>query len=158
MKFTIELDNQTKRDPYHTIAEFRRFRLCPNISKFQASGKYDRFQQIIDWFGEGEDGNGCLVFDECHKAKNSGHTAGAGKKSSSDNGSQTAKAVREMQEMCPEARVLYCSATGVSEIGNMAYMERMGFWGPSTPFKDAETFIKKLQDQVEVFLRCSRLR
>jgi len=146
-----ELDNQTKATGLSR--DFQEGILFTTYSTLvSATGKYDRFQQIIDWFGEGEDGNGCLVFDECHKAKNSGHTAGAGKKSSSDNGSQTAKAVREMQEMCPEARVLYCSATGVSEIGNMAYMERMGFWGPSTPFKDAETFIKKLQDRGVGFL------
>ena len=148
-----ELDNETKATGLSR--DFQEGILFTTYSMLvSSSGKYDRFEQIIDWFGEGEDGNGCLIFDECHKAKNSGHTSGgAGKKSSnSDNGSLTAKAVREIQERCPEARVLYCSATGVSEIGNMAYMERMGFWGPSTPFKDADAFIKKLQDRGVGFL------
>ena len=38
----------------------------------------------------------------------------------------------------PQARVIYCSATGVSEIRNMAYASRLGLWGPSTSF---ETFV-----------------
>lgn len=33
----------------------------------------------------------------------------------------------ELQARLPNARVLYCSATGVSEVGNMAYMSRMGW-------------------------------
>ena len=28
------------------------------------------------------------------------------------------------------------SATGVSEVGNMAYMTRLGLWGPGSAFKD----------------------
>jgi hypothetical protein len=42
--------------------------------------------------------------------------------------------VIELQQMLPMARVVYCSATGVSEVGNMAYMTRMGLWGAGTPF------------------------
>lgn len=35
--------------------------------------------------------------------------------------------------MLPRARVVYCSATGVSEVGNMAYMTRLGLWGSGRP-------------------------
>ena len=49
--------------------------------------------------------------------------------------------VIELQNRCPDARVVYCSATGISEIGNMAYMQRLGFWGAGTPFADADRFI-----------------
>jgi hypothetical protein len=31
----------------------------------------------------------------------------------------------------------------VSEIGNMAYMERMGFWGTGMPFVDCEGFLDR---------------
>jgi hypothetical protein len=113
------------------------------------NGALNRFEQIIDWFGEGEDGTGCLVFDECHKAKNSGKTEGASK---NDQGSQTAKNVREIQVRCPDARVLYCSATGISEIGNMAYLERCGFWGEKMSFKTADQFIAKLKSRGVGFL------
>ncbi|EFJ50138.1 hypothetical protein VOLCADRAFT_58526, partial [Volvox carteri f. nagariensis] len=50
-------------------------------------------------------------------------------------------AVIALQERLPRARVLYCSATGVSEVGNMAYMVRMGLWGTGTPFNDFATFL-----------------
>ena len=43
---------------------------------------------------------------------------------------QVATATLELQEKLPKARVLYCSATGVSEVGNLAYMTRLGLWGP----------------------------
>ena len=32
------------------------------------SGRQSRLQQLIDWCG-GEKFDGCLIFDECHKAK-----------------------------------------------------------------------------------------
>jgi hypothetical protein len=51
---------------------------------------------------------------------------------------QVSAAVIELQALLPMARVLYCSATGVSEVGNMAYMARMGLWGPSTSFQSFE--------------------
>ncbi|CAN0106183.1 unnamed protein product, partial [Sphacelaria rigidula] len=37
---------------------------------------------------------------------------------------QTGQCVEEMQEMCPHARVVYCSATPCSEPMNMGYMTR----------------------------------
>jgi len=37
-------------------------------------------------------------------------------------GSKVAGCVIDLQRRCPDARVVYCSATGISEIGNMAYM------------------------------------
>jgi hypothetical protein len=73
-----------------------------------------RLQQIIDWCG-GEQFDGCLVFDECHKAKN----FVPGKEAQS---TKVAAAVINLQQRLPRARVVYCSATGVSEIGNMAYV------------------------------------
>jgi hypothetical protein len=42
--------------------------------------------------------------------------------------------VAELQEKLPNARVVYCSATGASEPSNMAYMTRLGLWGKGSPF------------------------
>ena len=78
-----------------------------------------RLQQIIDWCG-GEQFDGCLVFDECHKAKN----FVPGKEAQS---TKVAAAVINLQQRLPRARVVYCSATGVSEIGNMAYVSSQPF-------------------------------
>ena len=57
-----------------------------------------------------------MLFDESHKAKNLlGGKGGAP--------SKVGQAVFELQRLLPNARVVYCSATGVSEPKNMAYME-----------------------------------
>ena len=40
------------------------------------------------------------------------------------------------QDRLPGARVVYCSATGATEPANMAYMGRLGLWGPGTPFPE----------------------
>lgn len=47
---------------------------------------------------------------------------------------KVATAVLELQRALPQARVVYCSATGVSEVGHMAYLERMGLWGQGSAF------------------------
>ena len=46
-----------------------------------------------------------------------------------DAGTQTAKLVMELQARLPHARVLYCSATGVSDLKHMVYATRLGLWG-----------------------------
>jgi hypothetical protein len=48
--------------------------------------------------------------------------------------------VSEIQRLCPEARVVYASATGASSATNMAYMSRLGLWGEGTSFvsRDAQ--------------------
>ena len=45
----------------------------------------------------------------------------------------------------PKARVLYCSATGVTDVKNMAFMERMGLWGEATAFNSYEAFLDTIQ-------------
>ena len=93
-----------------------------------------RIDQLTKWCG-GESFEGCLVFDECHKAKNA-----TGK-----NPSQTAKHVQEIQRRMPKARVVYVSATGASELSHMAYMDRLGLWGEGSAFKDANEFIRSIE-------------
>jgi hypothetical protein len=58
---------------------------------------------------------------------------------------KVATAVIELQRRLPNARVLYCSATGVSEVGNTAYMTRMGLWGAGTAFADFEAFLDSMK-------------
>ncbi|XP_047130991.1 uncharacterized protein LOC100210324 isoform X1 [Hydra vulgaris] len=94
-------------------------------------GKSSRLDQLIGWCGK--DFDGCLIFDESHKAK---HFI-PGKESSS---SKVAVAVSTIQRLLPKARVIYCSATGVTDLKNMAFMERLGFWGSGTTFNDFESF------------------
>ncbi|KAK3607117.1 hypothetical protein CHS0354_014268 [Potamilus streckersoni] len=101
-----------------------------------SSARQTRLQQLVKWCG-GEHFDGCLIFDECHKAKN----FVPGKEQAS---TKVAVAVTTIQRMLPKARVLYCSATGVTDVKNMAFMERLGLWGVGAPFKSFEQFLDSM--------------
>ena len=79
-----------------------------------------------------------IVFDECHKAKNL-CTNGTCKST------KTGQTVLELQRRLPLARVVYASATGASEPKNMAYMVRLGLWGPGTPFARFADFLAAVE-------------
>lgn len=53
-----------------------------------------------------------------------------------------------LQGQLPEARVIYCSATGASEPRNMGYMIRLGLWGTGTSFIDFRDFLGENFDLV----------
>ncbi|KAK3094762.1 hypothetical protein FSP39_005887 [Pinctada imbricata] len=102
-----------------------------------STARQSRLQQLVNWCG-GEEFEGCLVFDECHKAKN----FVPGKEQAS---TKVALAVTSIQRLLPKARVLYCSATGVTDVKNMAFMERLGLWGEGAPFRSFENFLDSVQ-------------
>ncbi|WVZ87055.1 hypothetical protein U9M48_033752 [Paspalum notatum var. saurae] len=74
----------------------------------------------------------------CHKAKNLIPDAGS-------QPTRTGKAVLEIQEKLPKARVVYCSATGASEPRNLGYMIRLGLWGEGTSFHNFPQFLGALE-------------
>ncbi|XP_044311932.1 protein strawberry notch homolog 2 isoform X3 [Varanus komodoensis] len=101
------------------------------IGESQAGGQHrTRLKQILDWCTE--DFNGVIVFDECHKAKNASST-------------KMGKAVLDLQNKLPLARVVYASATGASEPKNMIYMSRLGIWGDGTPFRSFDEFLHAIE-------------
>lgn len=103
----------------------------------QTSGKYkSRLKQLIDWCGE--DFDGCIIFDECHRAKNLCPVG-------SSKPTKTGLTVLDIQNQLPKARVVYASATGASEPRNMAYMTRLGIWGEGTAFRDFNEFINAVE-------------
>uniref|UniRef100_A0AAQ6ADM0 Protein strawberry notch homolog 1 n=1 Tax=Amphiprion ocellaris TaxID=80972 RepID=A0AAQ6ADM0_AMPOC len=107
------------------------------IGESQSGGKYKtRFEQLLHWCGE--DFDGVIVYDECHKAKN---VCPIG----SSKPTKTGLAVLELQNKLPKARVVYASATGASEPRNMAYMNRLGIWGHKTPFREFGNFIQAVE-------------
>lgn len=65
---------------------------------------------------------------------------------------QVASCVLQIQQLLPRARVVYCSATGVSEVGNMAYMTRLGLWGIGSAFPDFEQFLDSMKKRGVSFL------
>ena len=96
-----------------------------------------RLDQLVEWCtggGDPEEYDGLIMLDECHKAKTidldkDGKAQNVGKGASC---SQTAAKVVELQTLLPRARVVYCSATSVSEPKNLGFMSRLGLWGPGT--------------------------
>jgi predicted RNA methylase len=84
-----------------------------------------RIDQIQRWLG----GDGVVIFDEAHKAKNA-LAGGRGEPT------LTGQAVIDLQdpERNADYRVVYSSATGATDVRNMAYMTRLGLWGLGTSF------------------------
>jgi hypothetical protein len=84
-----------------------------------------RLDQIQRWLGQ----DCVVILDEAHKAKNA-LAGGRGEPT------LTGQAVIDLQnpELNPDYRVIYSSATGATDVRNMAYMTRLGLWGPGTSF------------------------
>jgi hypothetical protein len=185
----VQVENITKL-PYTKIAMKEGIIFSTYAALLGSSKGKTRLDQILTWMGDNK-AEGCIMFDESHKAKNlfpesEGDADTGGKKerrgtalprlcplrtrarwSQRQRGGLTthsphhrfvlpqppkrastkmAQAVSELQKSAPLARVVYCSATGASSLGNMAYMERLGLWGVGTSFHDFNTFKKAITD------------
>ncbi|CAM9717560.1 unnamed protein product [Scytosiphon promiscuus] len=115
------------------------FSTYKSLTMFNKKGRHTvgRLGQLIRWLG-GEKAEGCILFDEAHKAKNLYLKAGP---------TVTGLRVKEIQDLCPSARVVYCSATPCSEPMNMGYMTRLGLWGEGTQFEDFQDFLKDIDSR-----------
>jgi len=95
-----------------------------------------RASRLLAWLGEGF--QGIVAFDEAHKAKNSKLGTGVA--------TRTGECVQNLQERLPSARIVYLSATGATQVGNMAYLSRLGLWGKGTHFYSFEYFRQEMED------------
>ena len=100
-----------------------------------------RLDQIVRWAGA--DFEGVVVFDEAHEM---GGVAGGEGALGQKEGSLQGIAGVLLQNTLPRARVLYASATGASDVNNLAYAVRLGLWGPGTAFATREQFICEIRD------------
>src|SRR5258708_3544728 len=57
---------------------------------------------------------------------------------------QKALAGIDLQKRLPNARVIYSSATGATEVSNLAYAERLGIWGRGQAFADKHEFVNEM--------------
>lgn len=101
----------------------------------QKGGK-SRLEQMVEWLGK--DFDGVIAFDEAHSMGNAIAIKG---KRGIRKPSQQAIAGINLQRELPNARVVYVSATGATEVSNLSYADRLGLWGEGTPFADANAFI-----------------
>ncbi|HEY7810926.1 MAG TPA: strawberry notch family protein [Allosphingosinicella sp.] len=102
------------------------------------SGRGDttRLRQIVEWAGEGFEG--VIAFDEAHAMANA--AGGEGSRGKVKGSEQGISGLR-LQNLLPRARILYASATGASDVNNLAYASRLGLWGPETAFADRNQFV-----------------
>jgi antirestriction protein ArdC/phage/plasmid primase-like uncharacterized protein len=98
-----------------------------------------RLQQIVEWLGP--DFDGVIAFDEAHSMGNAVAIKG---KRGTRKPSQQAIAGINLQRELPDARVVYVSATGATEVSNLSYADRLGLWGEGTPFADVNAFISNV--------------
>jgi len=98
-----------------------------------------RLEQLVRWLGK--DFDGVIAFDEAHKAGNAVPTKGTrGFKKASLNGIT----VVDLQKVLPNARIVYVSATGATEVTNLSFADRLGLWGTGTPFPTKQAFFDKI--------------
>lgn len=102
------------------------------------SGRADatRLAQLVRWAGP--DFEGVIAFDEAHAMANA--AGGEGVRGKVKGSEQGICGIR-LQNLLPRARILYASATGASDVNNLAYAGRLGLWGPETAFADREAFV-----------------
>ena len=105
------------------------------------NGKQSRLDQLIAWLGR--DFDGVIIFDESHAMGNAAPGLSTrGKVAASLQG----LAGLRLQNALPHARVVYTSATGATEVENLAYTARLGLWGSADfPFKTRPEFIDAMQ-------------
>jgi len=132
LKIDIPLFNVNKYKNEEMIEENEGIIFATYSTLIAKGGK--RLDQLIKWLG-----NDCvIVMDECHKGKNFINQMGEP--------TQTSAAMIKLQEELKGARVVYSSATGATEVRNMAYMVRLGLWGEGTNFPSFDSFMTNIED------------
>jgi hypothetical protein len=106
-----------------------------------------RLKQSVDWLG-GTPGSetafdGVIVFDEAHAMANA---VGGKSERGEQLASQQGRAGLRLQRALPDARIVYVSATGATDVRNLAYAERLGLWGGADfPFANRAEFIEAVE-------------
>lgn len=125
-----------------TLPEGILFTTYATLRQPERNGKASRVSQIIEWLGR--DFDGVIVFDEAHAMANAaGFTSERGDQAPSQQG----LAGLRLQYACHGARVVYASATGATDIQNLAYAQRLGFWGGDDfPFPTRAAFVAAIEN------------
>lgn len=108
---------------------------------FWTDAPQTRLQQLAQWLGR--DFDGVIAFDESHEMANA--TGGVSARGRKDPAKKALAGI-ELQEMFPNAKIIYSSATGATEVSNLAYAQRLGLWGDGTPFSDPMDFISAVEN------------
>jgi len=125
-----------------TIDEAVLFATYATLRSEERGTKKSRIQQIVDWLGR--DFDGVIIFDEAHSMQNA---AGGTSEWGDQEASQQGRAGLRLQHALPDARVVYVSATGATNVHNLAYAQRLGLWGGDDfPFATRSDFIAAIEN------------
>lgn len=120
------------------LSEGTLFTTYATLQKSNAAGR-SRIDQIVEWLGE--DFDGAIIFDEVHHMNNAmTYTDAQGKHEAS----KSAIAGLKLETKLPNARVLYMSATGATEVRHITFANRLGLWGPGTAFETKRQFVDQI--------------
>jgi hypothetical protein len=110
------------------------FTTYSSLIKKSRDNKHSRLAQLLEWLGD----EPTICFDECHRLKNF----------IAENGKPTESGLVgvQLQDSIPNARVIYSSATGATDVRNMGYMVRLGLWGAGTSFPEG---FSQFQQEIE---------
>jgi len=128
-QITVKLDNGTTVTVPSTQVE--------KVGEYTVKTRVD---QLVEWVGKNFDG--VIAFDEAHNMANAGGIKG---KRGMKEAAAKALAGIDLQKRLPKARVVYVSATGATEVANLAYADRLGLWGRGTPFASREDFTNNVE-------------
>jgi P-loop containing NTP hydrolase pore-1 len=117
------------------------FTTYATLRSTEKQGKSSRLEQVLNWLGQ--DFEGIVAFDEAHAMGNA--AAGKGSRGIRQPSQQGIVGLR-LQNALPQARVLYVSATGATQVSNLAYAARLGLWQTGDfPFADRTEFIQSIE-------------
>ena len=152
MKSTKQTDDLPKRNgvlfsTYDTIRTgIEGGKPKPKKEGEKKPAKRTRIEQIVDWLGGPDEAakfDGVVAFDESHNMGNGQTTKG---KRGNKDASLKALAGIALQEALPNARILYVSATGATEVANLGYLKRLGLWGQGSAFPTMDSFISAVSN------------
>ena len=116
-------------DPKNKTLYYNLFSVL-NWLKYGNKQKEVNHKSMQDSYKHWKSFQGVIAFDEAHSMKGIDNLL-----------SQTAIS---LQNLTPESRVAYATATAATEVDNFRYASRLGLWGDGTEFVDSTDFIAKL--------------
>lgn len=137
----LDIQSMSRFKPEEKISLTQGILFASYATLRSASGGKTRLQQLLEWCGP--DFDGCILFDEAHAM---GGVSGGEGRFGATKGSQQGVAGVELQNRLPRARVIYASATGATDINNLAYAVRLGLWGEGTQFPDRVSFTQRIRE------------
>ncbi len=124
-----------------TLPEGILFSTYATLRTDERGDKVSRVRQIVDWLGA--DFDGVIILDECHSLQNA---VGSKGERGDTAPSQQGRAGLRLQHALPDARVVYVSATGATNVHNLAYAQRLGLWGGEDfPFSTRAEFVEAIE-------------